>query len=173
VHLVLVEPQIAPNTGNLIRLSANTGVELHLVEPLGFSLNDSLLRRGGLDYHEYAVMTVHPDLAAARAALPGRWFAFSASGTRRYTDVDYHVDDVLMFGTERTGLSDEVLAEYDADHLLTIPMMPNNRSLNLGNAASIVVYEAWRQAGFDGAAEPPQRNAEMTAEVLAAEPYDR
>ena len=173
MHVVLVEPQIAPNTGAVIRLCANTGVGLHLVEPLGFRLDDALLRRGGLDYHEYAEVTVHPDLDAARASLPGRWFAFSASGERRYTDVGFRDDDVLMFGTERTGLGPDLLAAHDPDAVLTIPMMPNNRSLNLANAVAVVVYEAWRQSGFAAAAGRGTRGAGLTAEVLTADPFDR
>ncbi len=104
MHVVLVEPQIAPNTGSIIRLCANTGAELHLVEPLGFTFDDARLRRGGLDYHEFAPVTIRPDVESARAALTGRWFAFTASAARRYDDVSYQEDDVLVFGTERTGL---------------------------------------------------------------------
>lgn len=151
IRVVLVEPQIAPNTGAIIRLCANTGAELHLVEPLGFELDDARLRRGGLDYHEYATVMTHPDIDAVLAQLSGRWFALSASGSRPYTDVEYRPDDVLVFGTERTGLHSDVKHHDRIDDLLTIPMMPDNRSLNLANAVSIVVYEAWRQSGFPGA----------------------
>ena len=173
VHVVLIEPQIAPNTGSIIRLCANTGVELHLVERLGFSFDDAKLRRGGLDYHEFAAVTVHPDVESARRLLPGRWFAFSARATTRYDRVRYRPDDVFVFGAERTGLRPEVLADPRIADVLTIPMRSESRSINLANAVSIVVYEAWRQAGFAGAAEPRQRRAETTAEVLTSEPYDR
>ncbi|MEO6570384.1 MAG: tRNA (cytidine(34)-2'-O)-methyltransferase, partial [Ilumatobacteraceae bacterium] len=165
MHVVLVEPQIAPNTGNIIRLCANTGAELHLVRPLGFRMDDASLQRAGLDYHEYAQVTVHDHLDGARAILRGRWFAFSASGRHRFTDVTYRSDDVLMFGTERTGLSSEVLSAVGADRLLTIPMMPHNRSLNLANAVSVVVYEGWRQAGFAGAADAPDAHDALVETV--------
>ncbi len=151
MHVVLVEPQIAPNTGSIIRLCANTGATLHLVEPLGFEFDDARLRRGGLDYHEFADVTVHPNVDAARAVLPGRWFVFTAAGAERYTDVDYRADDVFVFGTERTGLSPDVLDDVRNHAALTIPMRPESRSVNLANAVSIVVYEAWRQQGFTGA----------------------
>jgi tRNA (cytidine/uridine-2'-O-)-methyltransferase len=148
MDVVLAQPSIAPNTGAIIRLCANTGCRLHLVKPLGFSMDDRLLRRGGLDYHEYTTVTTHSSLDAAKAALPGRWLAFSAHGTRRYDLVDYRHDDVLLFGNERHGLGDDVIATFDEPHRLTIPMQPNNRSLNLANATSVVVYEAWRQVDF-------------------------
>lgn len=153
VHIVLVHPQIAPNTGNLIRLAANIGAELHLVEPLGFVMNDRNLRRGGLDYHELATVHVHPDLASVRTAVPGRWLAFTGHGQTRYDRVDYRADDVLVFGCEATGLPDEVLASFPPEDRVTIPMRPGNRSLNLANAVAIVAYEAWRQLDFDGARE--------------------
>jgi len=167
---VLVEPQIATNTGNIVRLCANTGARLHLVEPLGFDLDDAKLRRSGLDYHEYASVTVHADVAAARGVLSGRWFAFSARSDRRYDGVSFEPDDVLVFGTERTGLAPDVLAGFDATQRLSIPMMPNNRSLNLANAVAIVVYEAWRQRGFPGATSIP--NDGLTSEILTSDPYD-
>lgn len=173
VHIVLVNPQIAPNTGNLIRLCANTGNDLHLVEPLGFRMDDSLLKRGGLDYHERTRMTVHPDLASVRAALPGRWFAFSTHSTRRYTDVSYQPDDVLVFGCEGSGLDEDVSGQFDPAHSLTIPLRPNNRSLNLANAVSVVVFEAWRQVDFDGAAEKDERVEGLTGELLDGTPFDR
>jgi tRNA (cytidine/uridine-2'-O-)-methyltransferase len=169
VHIVLVEPQIAPNTGAIIRLCANTGAELHLVGPLGFELDDARLRRGGLDYHEYATVAVHDDLDAVRHSLPGRWFAFSASGTRRYTDVDYRPDDVLVFGTERTGLRRQVLADMRMTDILTIPMRPDSRSLNLANAVSVVVYEAWRQADFVGHGTLGRRS-QLAVEALGEPP---
>ena len=168
--VVLVEPQIATNTGNIIRLCANTGVGLHLVEPLGFDLDDAKLRRSGLDYHEHATVTIHQDVAAARAQLTGRWFAFSASAERTYADVEFAADDVLAFGTERTGLAADVLVGFEPDHVLTIPMMPDNRSLNLANAVAIVVYEAWRQRSFAGAAARPLEG--LTSETLTEPPDD-
>lgn len=166
VHVVLVEPQIAPNTGSIIRLCANTGAELHLVEPLGFAFDDARLRRGGLDYHEFADVTIHEDVAAARRALMGRWFAFSAAATECYHDVRYERDDVLVFGTERTGLSSGVLADDRNHGTLTIPMRQESRSINLANAVSIVVYEAWRQRGFDGAG-PRSQQSPVAVEALA------
>lgn len=151
MHVVLIEPQIAPNTGAIVRLCANTGARLHLVEPLGFSFDDAKLRRGGLDYHEFADTTIHPDVDSARRTLPGRWFTFSAGATTRFDGVRYEPDDVFVFGTERTGLSADVLGDRRNSATLTIPMRPESRSLNLANAVSIVVYEAWRQNGFVGA----------------------
>lgn len=168
MHVVLVQPEIAPNTGAIIRLCANTGCELHLVEPLGFELSDSLLKRGGLDYHEHATMHVHPNVDAALAMLPGRRFGFSSRGGLRYTDVAFEDDDVLIFGAERAGLDDHSISLVPDGQLLSIPMRPDNRSLNLANAVSIVVYEAWRQRGFDGAGE----TGAGTAERLHLEPYD-
>ncbi len=173
MHIVLVNPQIAPNTGNLIRLCANTGNDLHLVEPLGFRLDDALLKRGGLDYHERTRMTVHRDLASVRTLLRGRWFAFSTHSTRRYTDVEYRPDDVLVFGCEGSGLDAEVKAQFPPDYALTIPLRPGNRSLNLANAVSVVVFEAWRQVDFAGAAEVDQRVEGLTGERLDGPHFDR
>ena len=153
MHVVLVHPEIAPNTGNIIRLCANTGCDLHLVEPLGFSLEDRLMRRAGLDYHERTKLTVHPSLEDARSALPGRWLAFSSHAARRFTEVEYSDDDVLVFGGEGSGLPKEVVETFAPERLLKIPLKPGNRSLNLANAAAIVIYEAWRQAGFTGASD--------------------
>ncbi len=168
MHVVLVEPQIAPNTGSIIRLCANTGTTLHLVEPLGFALDDARLRRGGLDYHEFADVTLHPDVDTARATLNGRWFVFSAAGTQRFTDVEYRVDDVFVFGTERTGLSANVLGDPRNQRTLTIPMRPTSRSINLANAVSIVVYEAWRQLDFSGAG-PRVTPSALAVEALGDE----
>ena len=154
MHVVLVHPEIAPNTGNIIRLCANTGSSLHLVEPLGFEIDDRNLRRAGLDYHDIAHVVVHPDLDAARVALPGRWLACTTSGRRSHVEVIYRPDDVAVFGPERAGLAPEALALVPTDDHLRIPMMPGNRSLNLPNAVTIVVYEAWRQRGFVGASTP-------------------
>ena len=152
--VVLVHPEIPPNTGNVIRLTANTATELHLVEPLGFRMNDRELRRAGLDYHEYARVTVHRDFAACRAALdaplPRRWFAFTTQATRSAFDVAYAPGDVLTFGCESSGLPADVLARFAADMHVRIPMQPGVRSLNLSNAVAVAVYEAWRQRGFEG-----------------------
>ncbi|MBC8023462.1 MAG: tRNA (cytidine(34)-2'-O)-methyltransferase [Burkholderiales bacterium] len=149
--VVLYRPEIPPNTGNVIRLCANTGARLHLIEPLGFSIDDKQLRRAGLDYHELAAMRVHAGWDSCMASLaPGRRFAFTRRASRRYDDVRYREGDVLVFGGETSGLPDDVLARFEPDALLKLPMRPGNRSLNLSNAVAVVVYEAWRQAGFAG-----------------------
>lgn len=151
-RILFYQPCIPPNTGNAIRLAAITGCELHLVEPLGFSMSAAQVKRAGLDYHEMATVTVHPDLDAAWAALaPERVFAFTAHAERFHTDIDYRTGDVLLFGPEPTGLPDEVLADPHITDRIRIPMLAGRRSLNLANATSVVVYEAWRQHGFDGA----------------------
>ncbi|MBF6086987.1 tRNA (cytidine(34)-2'-O)-methyltransferase [Nocardia cyriacigeorgica] len=151
-RLMFHEPCIPPNTGNAIRLAAGTGCELHLVEPLGFDLSEPKLRRAGLDYHDLASVTVHPDLAAAWAALrPERVFAFTTQASTRFTDVRYQPGDVLLFGTEPTGLPTEVLADPHITDLVRIPMLPGRRSMNLSNSAAVAVYEAWRQHGFPDA----------------------
>lgn len=150
-HLVLFEPEIPPNTGNLIRLCANTGCTLHLVKPLGFDLDRKSVRRAGLDYEELATVEVHADLAACRAALPGRWFAVETGSQRRHVDVRFVPQDVLLFGSERRGLPPQVLAGLPPEQIVSLPMQPDNRSLNLSNAAAIAVYEAWRQNDFAGA----------------------
>ena len=149
-HVVLFEPEIPPNTGNLIRLSANTGCQLHLVKPLGFQLDRKSVRRAGLDYDELATVHVHENYAAARAALPGRWYAIETGSATRHVDARFASGDVLLFGSERRGLPAEVLATIEPGHVLSLPMRAGNRSLNLANAAAIVVYEAWRQLGFAG-----------------------
>ena len=149
IHVVLYQPEIPPNTGNVIRLCANTGARLHLVEPLGFVLDDAKLRRAGLDYHEWAQVTVHPDLATALAAVQsGRVFAFTTRGQRLYTEPDYRDGDALLFGPETRGLPAAVLDALPATQRLRIPMRPDVRSLNLSNAVAVAVYEAWRQVGF-------------------------
>jgi len=149
-RILFFEPRIPPNTGNAIRLAAATGAELHLVEPLGFDLTDAQLRRAGLDYHDLAVTTVHPDLNAALATLlPANVWAFTAHAERVYTDVAYSPGDVLMFGPEPTGLPDAVLNDPRVTDRLRLPMLPGRRSMNLANTASIAVYEAWRQHGFE------------------------
>ncbi len=148
-RIVYFQPRIPPNTGNAIRLAAVTGCELHLVEPLGFDLSDAQLRRAGLDYHDLASLTVHPDLEAAWAALlPARVFAFTSRGETSYTEVEYRAGDVLMFGPEPTGLPVDVLEDPHVTDRLRIPMQPARRSLNLANATAIAVYEAWRQHNF-------------------------
>lgn len=155
LEVVLVAPQIAANTGNIIRLCANVGARLHLVRPLGFALDDAALRRGGLDYHELADTQFWDTWGDCRAALGGerRWFATTTLVPhRRYDDVDYREGDVVVFGCEATGLGEGFLAEFPAEHRLHIPMRPSNRSLNLANAVSVVAYEAWRQRDFVDAA---------------------
>lgn len=150
--IVLFQPEIPPNTGNLIRLAANTGCRLHLVEPLGFDLSDKQVARAGLDYHDMACLRVHPGWDAVRAALPGRrWFALTTKASRNYATIDFRADDVLLFGPESRGLPAEVLGLFDADHRLRLPMLPGSRSMNLSNAVSVTVFEAWRQNGFAGA----------------------
>lgn len=152
VHVVLVNPEIPPNTGNVIRLCANTGTPLHLVEPLGFTLEDRQLRRAGLDYHEMANVTVHRDWAACRAALAGRrMFAFTTRGAVRFDQVSYRAEDVFVFGAETAGLSEAMVGEFPPEGRIRLPMVAGNRSLNLSNAVAVAVFEAWRQAGFPGA----------------------
>lgn len=150
--IVLFQPEIPPNTGNVIRLCANTGCRLHLVEPLGFRLEDRQLKRAGLDYHEYATLRVHSSWQSLVEALPGRRFAFSTKSFIQFDKVAYQRDDVLVFGPETRGLPEEVLASFDPPHRLRLPMVPASRSLNLSNAVAVVVYEAWRQNGFAGMA---------------------
>lgn len=150
-RILFYHPEIPPNTGAAIRLAANSGSELHLVEPLGFNFEDKQLKRAGLDYHDLARVTVHADLDAAWAALlPSNVYAFTASATRLHTDVAYVPGDVLMFGPESVGLPEDVLSAAEITDRVRLPMMPTNRSLNLSNAAAIGVYEAWRQNAFKG-----------------------
>lgn len=150
--LVLFEPEIPPNTGNIIRLCANTGTQLHLIRPLGFELDDKQLQRAGLDYHEYATLKVYDNLAQCREALPGkRWFALTTKGSRPHHLPQYREGDVFLMGPESRGLPADVLAEFDGETRLRIPMRPDNRSLNLSNAAAVILYEAWRQNDFAGA----------------------
>ncbi|MEO5560288.1 MAG: tRNA (uridine(34)/cytosine(34)/5-carboxymethylaminomethyluridine(34)-2'-O)-methyltransferase TrmL [Dokdonella sp.] len=153
LHVVLFQPEIPPNTGNVIRLCANSGAALHLIRPLGFELDDAKLRRAGLDYHEFARVTVHDDLAEfVAAAQPRRLLAVSTRARVRYDTMTYADGDALLFGPETRGLPQDVLDGIDPSNRLRLPMRPDNRSLNLSNAVAIVVYEAWRQMGFDGAA---------------------
>jgi len=152
IHLALYQPEIPPNTGNLIRLCANSGARLHLIHPLGFRTDDASLRRAGLDYAEFVDIRHHADWAGFRAALPGsRLLAFTTRGTQRYDRVAYREDDVLLFGPESRGLPQSLLEELPHEQRVYLPMRPDNRSLNLSNAASIAVFEAWRQLGFCGA----------------------
>ena len=152
LHVVLYQPEIPPNTGNVIRLCANTGAALHLVRPLGFELDHAKLRRAGLDYHEFARVAVHDDLAAfIDSVAPRRLFALSTRGTVRYDTVAYADGDALLFGPETRGLPQDVLDAIEPAQRLRQPMQPGNRSVNLSNTVAIVVYEAWRQLGFGGA----------------------
>ncbi len=147
--MILFEPRIPPNTGNAIRLCANTGAALHLVKPLGFRLDEKSLRRSGLDYHAMATVSVHANLDECLATLPGaRVFAVETGGRRRYSEVEYQAGDALLFGPETEGLPAAVLDRIDEQRTLSIPMCAANRSLNLSNAVAVVVYEAWRQRGF-------------------------
>ena len=151
--IVLYRPEIPPNAGNVIRLAANTGCRLHLVEPLGFSLDDKQLKRAGLDYHEMAQVTVHPGWSECRAVLADRrMFACTTKGTKSYSKIRYAKDDVFVFGQETAGLPQALLDEFPAGMQLKLPMRPGNRSLNLSNAVAVVVFEAWRQLGFVGGA---------------------
>ncbi|MDO4254138.1 MAG: tRNA (cytidine(34)-2'-O)-methyltransferase [Kocuria sp.] len=151
LRILFVEPEIPGNTGNAIRLAAVTGAELHVVEPIGFTFQDAHLRRAGLDYHDLAVMSLHPSLDAAWDALkPERVFAFTTTGTTKHTDIRWQEDDVLMFGKESQGLSADHKHDPHVTEEVRIPMLASRRSLNLANAASIAVYEAWRQLGFTG-----------------------
>ncbi|OZT74325.1 tRNA (cytidine(34)-2'-O)-methyltransferase [Vreelandella boliviensis] len=151
-EVALFEPRMAPNTGNIMRLVANNGCRLHLIEPLGFDLEEKKLRRAGLDYRDLDNVTRHADFSAFQQAMQGRriW-AITTKGTRSYSDADFAPGDVLLFGSETGGLSPQVHEALPAEQKLRLPMQPNNRSLNLSNAVAIVSYEAWRQQGFAGA----------------------
>lgn len=157
-HVVLVAPEIPPNTGNVIRLCANTGSSLHLVEPLGFELSDAQLRRAGMDYAEMACVTVHPDWTTCRSALgDARLFALTTKASRRHASASalrpfgsFLPGDAFVFGSESRGLPPEVLADIDESRRLRLPLMPGNRSLNLSNTVAVMIYEAWRQQGFAG-----------------------
>jgi tRNA (cytidine/uridine-2'-O-)-methyltransferase len=153
IDVLLYQPEIPPNTGNAIRLCANTGARLHLIEPLGFALEDKQLKRAGLDYHEYASLQVHASLDAALQRIrPARLFALSTRGTVRHDQPAYQPGDAFLFGPETRGLPQEVLDGLPEDQRLRLPMRPDNRSLNLSNTVAVVVFEAWRQAGFVGGA---------------------
>jgi tRNA (cytidine/uridine-2'-O-)-methyltransferase len=165
IDVVLHRPEIAPNTGNVIRLCANAGSRLHLVRPLGFALDDRRMRRAGLDYHELATMVVHDDWDACERTLAGRRvFALSTRGGVPYDRVAYRAGDAAVFGSETAGLGEDFLAAFAPAQRLCIPMRPGNRSLNLSNAVAVVVYEAWRQLGFAGAASgTPAHDPEVLA----------
>jgi tRNA (cytidine/uridine-2'-O-)-methyltransferase len=148
-HIVLYQPEIPPNTGNIIRLCANTGSHLHVVHPLGFELDDKRLRRAGLDYHEFASVLQHQNLNDCLASLPNqRVFALSTRGRQRYDQVSYQAGDIFLFGPETRGLPQEVLDSLPAEQRLRLPMLNGQRSLNLSNTAAIMLYEAWRQMDF-------------------------
>ena len=152
LHVILHRPEIPPNTGNAIRLCANTGASLHLIRPLGFELDDARLRRAGLDYHEHARVAVHDDLDACLAALgQPRVFAFSTRGQMAHVEARFAEGDTLLFGCETAGLPAEVLEAIPPERRLRLPMRPDSRSLNLSNTVAVAVYEAWRQLGFPGA----------------------
>jgi len=150
-HIILFEPEIPPNVGNVIRLCANTGSTLHLVHPLGFTLDDARVKRAGLDYHELARVREHDSLHACLGALEGsRVFAVETTGTLRYDEARYRAGDAFLFGRETSGLPAEVLAGWPPEHVVRLPMVPGNRSLNLSNSVAVVAFEAWRQLGFAG-----------------------
>ena len=152
LHIVLLEPEIPHNTGNIIRLCANTGATLHLIHPLGFAWDSAKLRRAGLDYHEWAGVREHAGFPAfLEAVQPARLFAFTTKGSRGYHQVDYRENDALLFGPGTRGLPAWVLSQFPPEQRLRIPMLTQGRSLNLSNAVALVVYEAWRQLGFSGA----------------------
>lgn len=152
-HIVLVCPEIPPNTGNVIRLAANTGAALHLVRPLGFELEDKKLKRAGLDYHEWARLQVHDDLPQALASIgaaPERRFALTKHAQRHVGDIAFRAGDVFVFGRETAGLSQDEMAHFAPEQCLRLPMLPGQRSLNLSNAVAVTVFEAWRQQGYAG-----------------------
>jgi tRNA (cytidine/uridine-2'-O-)-methyltransferase len=154
-HVVLVEPEIPPNTGNVIRLCANTGAQLHLIEPLGFPLDDARMRRAGLDYHEYAQMKVHSDWDAFLASEhpdPSRMFALTTHGSTPFATMAFQPGDMFVFGSETKGLNPALRETFPSAQRVRLPMRPDNRSLNLSNTVAVVVYEAWRQNGFSGGA---------------------
>ncbi|MBO9482123.1 tRNA (uridine(34)/cytosine(34)/5-carboxymethylaminomethyluridine(34)-2'-O)-methyltransferase TrmL [Salinisphaera sp. G21_0] len=151
LDVVLYQPEIPPNTGNIIRLCANTGFRLHLIEPLGFELDDQRLKRAGLDYHEFAELKIHPDYPSfLETVKPGRVLALSTKGTSNYSCCGFREGDALLFGPETRGLPAEILSSLPGDQVLRLPMLPDSRSLNLSNTVAVMVYEAWRQMGFIG-----------------------
>ena len=150
-HVVLFQPEIPPNTGNIIRLCANCGAQLHLIRPLGFDMSHKQLRRAGLDYHEFSKVQIHDTLDAFKQTIkPTRLLACSTKGKQNYTGISYTTGDAFLFGPETRGLPADILNSLPNEQLLRIPMLPDNRSLNLSNATAIIIYEAWRQQGFKG-----------------------
>lgn len=150
-NVILFEPEIPPNTGNIIRLCANTGARLHLIRPLGFDLDDKNLRRAGLDYHEYATVREYDTLDECLDSLPdSRIFAFTTRGSHPFHDVQYRAGDAFLFGPESRGLPEEVLALFVPERRLRLPMLPDSRSLNLSNTVAVAIFEAWKQCGFSG-----------------------
>ena len=151
LHIVLYQPEIPPNTGNIIRLCANTGFKLHLIEPLGFDMDDKKLRRAGLDYSEWAAVQSHESLPAfIEKTQPKQLYACTTKGSKNHTQTNFEEGDALVFGPETRGIPDEILNEMEAEQLLRLPMQAHSRSLNLSNSVAIFVYEAWRQLGFQG-----------------------
>ena len=151
MHVVLFQPEIPPNTGNIIRICANTGDSLHLIRPLGFEWDDKRLRRAGLDYHDFTSVTLHDSLDQCQSVLAARrWFAMTTKGSRNFAEIAFDADDVLLYGPETRGLPDEVLDRWPAESKLRIPMQAPTRSINLANSVAITLYEAWRQRGYDG-----------------------
>ena len=151
MHVVLYQPEIPPNTGNIIRICANTGAALHLIRPLGFDWDDKRMRRAGLDYHDFTRVILHDSLEACEQLLSkSRWFAMTTKGSRNFAEVAFDAADVVLFGPETRGLPDEVLARWPEERKLRIPMQAPSRSINLANSVAITLYEAWRQRGYDG-----------------------
>lgn len=150
LQVILHQPEIPPNTGNIIRLCANTGARLHLIKPLGFNLSDRQLKRAGLDYHEWTRLTVHDDLPSCLSHIGDcRIFAVTTQATQHYSQVDYTPDDIFLFGSETCGLPTTTMEQFPQDRRIRIPMVPASRSLNLSNSVAVVLYEAWRQTGFN------------------------
>ena len=151
MHVVLYQPEIPPNTGNIIRICANTGAALHLIRPLGFDWDDKRMRRAGLDYHDFTRVILHNSLEACEQLLSkSRWFAMTTKGSRNFAEIAFDAADVVLFGPETRGLPDEVLARWPQERKLRIPMQAPSRSINLANSVAITLYEAWRQRGYDG-----------------------
>ena len=151
MHVVLYQPEIPPNTGNIIRICANTGAKLHLIRPLGFDWDDKRMRRAGLDYHNFACVTLHDSLAECQQQLhTNRWFAMTTKSSRNFAEVAFKAQDAFLFGPETQGLPDELLARWPGDRKLRIPMQASSRSINLANSVAITLYEAWRQRDYDG-----------------------
>lgn len=151
MHVVLYQPEIPPNTGNIIRICANTGAALHLIRPLGFDWDDKRMRRAGLDYHDFTQVILHDSLEACEQLLSkSRWFAMTTRGSRNFAEVTFDAADVVLFGPETRGLPDEVLARWPQERKLRIPMQAPSRSINLANSVAITLYEAWRQRSYDG-----------------------